>query len=171
MLLIGLNYFRFLRKRVGTVKSKLRKFLREGGKWMGIIELSNTEIVTIYKTLFFKRHGKLPLGIENFDTVLSHLRDCLFGNVLFFDEKPISIQIIYRNISKRKMSFEFVNGAFDPNYKRYAPGSLLIFKNTTEAEKLAKEADLECYYTFAKYDADYKAKWCEISSIFQTTIK
>ncbi|MGR9073552.1 MAG: GNAT family N-acetyltransferase [Gammaproteobacteria bacterium] len=147
-------------------RRELRNFMDGGGEVRSVEEVSNREFVRIYGVLFRKRFGKSPKGIDHLESFLHAAGPYLHGSVLFFSDKPIALQLVYRIESVHHVSVEFVNGGYDPEYGRFSPGSVLTFINTRAADEKSAQIGKPLRYSFGISDADYKMRWCTQEPVF-----
>ena len=97
----------------------------------------------------------------------SLLRDLLIGSVVFLNDAPIAIQLVYRAESPQWISVEYVNGGVDPETRDFSPGSVLSFLNTQSAWEDARHLGKALRFSFGRADREYKDRWCNPVPVFQ----
>ncbi|MEE4463984.1 GNAT family N-acetyltransferase, partial [Azotobacter chroococcum] len=65
------------------------------------------------------------------------------------------------------VSYEYINGGFDPDCDKLAPGSVLTFVNTQDAWAEARAKDKQLRYSFGRADREYKDLWCHRVPVYQ----
>ncbi len=149
-------------------RRELRIFTDAGGEVLDIKDLSSKAIAESYIRLFAARWGKKPKGYERMGEFIDGMRDYLFGQYLYMDERISAIQIIYLVVTAKGISAEYINGGYDPSIKSYSPGSILCFLNTRAAEKMRKTMGKSLRYSFGKNDEEYKKRWCYPEPLYYT---
>lgn len=129
--------------------------------------LSSAEQADIYCRLFTLRWQFAPKGAAHMTKVFSLLRDFMTGSVLYLEQKPIAIQILYRVEAPQWVSIEYINGGVDPAYNSLSPGSVLTFINTQQAWDQARALHKPLRYSFGRADRDYKDRWCHSTPVYQ----
>jgi len=87
--------------------------------------------------------------------------------VLFLEDKPIAIQLVYRVEAPEWVSVEYVNGGVDPETRAFSPGSVLSFLNTQSAWEAARALNKPLRFSFGRADREYKDRWCNPVPVFQ----
>jgi len=129
-------------------------------------EFSSTELAAIYCDLFQRRWGFPATGAERLAEVLALLKEFLIGSVLFLNDAPIAVQLVYRVESPEWISIEYVNGGVDPETRAFSPGSVLSFLNTQSAWEQARAVDKPLRFSFGRADREYKERWCNPVPVF-----
>lgn len=158
------------------VSNKLRKSIRyyerifekEGGEVKVVMDLTAAELADEYRTLFASRWDKLPMASDNLETIFTTLWPFITGNRLLVNGEPIAVQILYAAHSCRFLSVEYINGGMHSGYEEFNPGTLLNYYNVAMIEKEAEAAGLAMHYSFGRFDAEYKRRWCDDVSAFRT---
>ena len=89
-------------------------------------EFSIQELAAIYCDLFLRRWGFVATGAERMAEVIELLREWLIGSVIFLNDAPIAVQLVYRVESPEWISVEYVNGcaALSGKALRYRVGDI-----------------------------------------------
>lgn len=82
------------------------------------------------------------------------------GSLIYLDDAPVAIQILYRVESPQWLSVEYINGGVDPQSRAFSPGSVLSFVNTQAAWDEARALGKALRYSFGRADREYKDRWC-----------
>ena len=106
-------------------------------------------------------------GKEHLHEVFELLREFMTGSVVFLDEQPIAIQVLYRVESPKWVSVEYINGGVDPVQRDFSPGSVLSFVNTQTAWAEARALGKPLRYSFGRADREYKDRWCNRVPVYQ----
>ncbi|MGH8333341.1 MAG: GNAT family N-acetyltransferase, partial [Pseudomonas sp.] len=119
-------------------RRELRLLEEAGGVVRPVAEFSSSELAAIYCDLFQRRWGFPATGAERMAEVIELLRDLLIGSVIFLNDAPIAIQLVYRVETPQWISVEYINGGVDPETREFSPGSVLSFLNTQSAWEHAR---------------------------------
>lgn len=141
-------------------RRELRLLEEAGGVVRPVSEFSSAELAAIYCDLFLRRWGFVATGAERLADVIELLREWLIGSVIFLNDAPIAIQLVYRVESPEWISVEYVNGGVDPETRAFSPGSVLSFLNTQSAWEQAREVGKPLRFSFGRADREYKERWC-----------
>jgi len=141
-------------------RRELRLLEEAGGVVRPVGEFSSQELAAIYCDLFLRRWGFVATGAERMAEVIELLREWLIGSVIFLNDAPIAVQLVYRVESPEWISVEYVNGGVDPETRAFSPGSVLSFLNTQSAWEQAREVGKPLRFSFGRADREYKDRWC-----------
>jgi hypothetical protein len=148
-------------------RRELRLLEDAGGIVRPVSEFSSTEMARMYCELFQRRWGFAATGAERMGEVIELLREFLIGSVVFLNDAPIAIQLVYRVEAPEWISVEYVNGGVDPETRDFSPGSVLSFINTQSAWEHARALDKPLRFSFGRADREYKDRWCNPVPVFQ----
>jgi hypothetical protein len=147
----------------GKSKSEWRRLTRRfedaGGAFRPIRNFAAAEVAALYSGLFEKRWGFSPTGKDLLPTVLRELKDMLHGDVLFIKDRPVGIELMYKNETPRWLFANGVNRGLDPEFRDYSLGGILNFRNIVGLEQEASTNKKRLRYSFGRNDAPYKALW------------
>ncbi len=150
-----------------NLRRDLRLLQEAGGHLRPIGELAPAERAAIYAELFERRWKFEVPGKPRLAEVFELMNEFMAGQVVFLEERPIAIQILYRVESPKWVSYEYINGGFDPDCDKLAPGSVLTFVNTQDAWAEARAKDKQLRYSFGRADREYKDLWCHRVPVYQ----
>jgi CelD/BcsL family acetyltransferase involved in cellulose biosynthesis len=148
-------------------RRELRLLEEAGGVARAITDFSSAEIARMYCDLFQRRWGFAATGAERMAEVVELLRELLIGSVIFLNDAPIAIQLIYRVEAPEWISVEYINGGVDPETRDFSPGSVLSFLNTQSAWEDARAKGKALRFSFGRADREYKDRWCNPVPVFQ----
>jgi hypothetical protein len=148
-------------------RRELRLLEEAGGVVRPVSDFSGPELAAIYCDLFQRRWGFAATGAERMAEVLERLRELLIGSVIFLNDAPIAVQLIYRVEAPEWISVEYVNGGVDPETREFSPGSVLSFLNTQSAWEQARALNKPLRFSFGRADREYKDRWCNPVPVFQ----
>lgn len=148
-------------------RRELRLLEEAGGVVRPVSDFSSPELAAIYCDLFQRRWGFAATGAERMAEVLERLRELLIGSVIFLNDAPIAVQLIYRVEAPEWISVEYVNGGVDPQTREFSPGSVLSFLNTQSAWEQARALNKPLRFSFGRADREYKDRWCNPVPVFQ----
>lgn len=148
-------------------RRELRLLEEAGGVVRPVSDFSSPELAAIYCDLFQRRWGFAATGAERMAEMVERLRALLIGSVLFLEDKPIAIQLVYRVEAPEWVSVEYVNGGVDPETRAFSPGSVLSFLNTQSAWEAARALNKPLRFSFGRADREYKDRWCNPVPVFQ----
>lgn len=143
-----------------NLRRELRLLEEAGGTVKPMSELSPAEQAQIYLELFERRWGFAARGGEQLAEVLTLLREFVIGSVVYLDNAPVAIQMLYRVEAPNWISVEYVNGGVDPGKRDFSPGSVLTYLNTQAAWQDATARGKALRYSFGRADREYKDRWC-----------
>ncbi|MCU1750760.1 antimicrobial resistance protein Mig-14 [Pseudomonas sp. 6D_7.1_Bac1] len=147
-------------------RRELRLLEEAGGVVRPVSEFSSQELAVIYCDLFQRRWGFPATGASRMSEVLELLRELLIGSVIFLNDAPIAIQLVYRVEAPEWISVEYINGGVDPETREFSPGSVLSFLNTQSAWEQARAIDKPLRFSFGRADREYKDRWCNSVPVF-----
>ncbi|MHC8364888.1 antimicrobial resistance protein Mig-14 [Pseudomonas sp. ZT5P21] len=147
-------------------RRELRLLEEAGGVVRPVSEFSSGELASIYCDLFQRRWGFPATGAGRMAEVIELLRDLLIGSVIFLNDAPIAIQLVYRVEAPQWISVEYINGGVDPETREFSPGSVLSFLNTQSAWEHARALDKPLRFSFGRADREYKDRWCNPVPVF-----
>lgn len=148
-------------------RRELRLLEEAGGTVRPVSEFTSAELAAMYCELFQRRWGFEATGARHKAEVIELLRDLLVGSVVFLNDAPIAIQLIYRVEAPQWVSIEYVNGGVDPQTRDFSPGSVLSFVNTQSAWEDARALGKSLRFSFGRSDREYKDRWCNPVPVFQ----
>ena len=146
-------------------RRELRLLEEAGGVLKPISDFSSEQLTTIYCELFFKRWNFQVPSAATQTEVFTLLREFMVGSVIFLEDSPIAIQVLYQVESPKWLSIEYVNGGVDPQERSFSPGSVLSFINLQNAWEEANKLNKTLRYSFGKADREYKDRWCNRISV------
>jgi hypothetical protein len=138
-----------------------------GGVIRPMLELSAAEQAVIYADLFQRRWGFEATGKAHLAEVFALMRDFMTGSLIYLNDEPVAIQILYRVESPRWVSIEYINGGVDPQQREFSPGSVLSFVNTQDAWAQARALNKPLRYSFGRADREYKDRWCNRVPVYR----
>ena len=148
-------------------RRELRLLEEAGGVVRPVADFTSAELASMYCDLFQRRWGFPATGAERMADVIELLRELLIGSVVFLNDAPIAIQLVYRVEASQWISVEYINGGVDPETRDFSPGSVLSFLNTQSAWEHARALDKPLRFSFGRADREYKDRWCNPVPVFQ----
>ncbi len=148
-------------------RRELRLLEEAGGQVRPVSDFTASEMAAMYCDLFQRRWGFAATGAARMAEVIERLRELMIGSVLFLEDAPIAIQLVYRVEAPEWISVEYVNGGVDPDTKAFSPGSVLSFLNTQAAWEDAQARNKPLRFSFGRADREYKDRWCNPVPVFQ----
>ncbi|MDQ0706480.1 CelD/BcsL family acetyltransferase involved in cellulose biosynthesis [Pseudomonas sp. W3I7] len=147
-------------------RRELRLLEEAGGVVRPVQDFSSAELAAIYCDLFQRRWGFAATGAAHMAQVIELLREWLIGSVIFLNDAPIAVQLVYRVEAPQWVSVEYINGGVDPETRAFSPGSVLSFLNTQSAWEQAREVGKPLRFSFGRADREYKDRWCNPVPVF-----
>ncbi|MFJ4372881.1 antimicrobial resistance protein Mig-14 [Pseudomonas japonica] len=148
-------------------RRELRLLEEAGGVVKPIQDFDSAEIAAMYCDLFQRRWNFPATGAERMAEAIERLRSLLIGSVVFLNDAPIAIQLVYRVEAPQWISVEYINGGVDPETREFSPGSVLSFLNTQSAWEDARARNKPLRFSFGRADREYKDRWCNPVPVFQ----
>jgi CelD/BcsL family acetyltransferase involved in cellulose biosynthesis len=138
-----------------------------GGVIRPMLELDANEQARIYADLFQRRWNFEAPGKKLLPEVFTQLREFMTGSLIYLNDEPVAIQILYRVEAPQWVSLEYINGGVDPQNREFSPGSVLSFVNTQAAWEQARAVGKPLRYSFGRADREYKDRWCNRVPVYQ----
>ncbi|MDM8348432.1 GNAT family N-acetyltransferase [Pseudomonas sp. sp1636] len=138
-----------------------------GGVIRPMLELSAAEQARIYADLFQRRWGFEATGQAHLAEVFALMREFITGSLIYLNDEPVAIQVLYRVEAPQWVSLEYINGGVDPQNREFSPGSVLSFINTQSAWAEARAIGKPLRYSFGRADREYKDRWCNRVPVYQ----
>lgn len=138
-----------------------------GGLIRPMLDLSAEEQAKIYADLFMRRWGFEATGKEHLAEVFSLMREFMTGSLIYLNDEPVAIQVLYRVEAPQWVSLEYINGGVDPQNREFSPGSVLSYVNTQTAWAEARALGKPLRYSFGRADREYKDRWCNRVPVYQ----
>src|SRR5690606_17277319 len=88
-----------------------------GGVIRPMLELTPQEQAHIYADLFQRRWGFEATGKAHLVEVFSRLREFMTGSLIYLNDEPVAIQVLYRVEAPQWVSLEYINGGVDPQQR------------------------------------------------------
>ncbi len=148
-------------------RRELRLLEEAGGVIRPMLELTAQEQARIYADLFQRRWGFEATGKEHLAEVFALMREFMTGSLIYLDDQPVAIQILYRVQAPQWVSLEYINGGVDPQQRDFSPGSVLSFVNTQSEWEQARAQGKPLRYSFGRADREYKDRWCNRVPVYQ----
>jgi CelD/BcsL family acetyltransferase involved in cellulose biosynthesis len=148
-------------------RRELRLLEDSGGALRPVQAHSPAELAAIYANLFQRRWQFAVPGAENLARVFEVMHPFMTGSVVYLDDMPIAIQVLYRVEAPEWISIEYINGGVDPASRSFSPGSVLSYANTQAAWEDARARGKALRYSFGRADREYKERWCRPVPVFQ----
>ncbi|MDE9539910.1 GNAT family N-acetyltransferase [Xenorhabdus bovienii] len=142
--------------------NEINKFKRAGGEIRPSSEFSAEELVNIYVDLYQKRwdYDHSAEQRKHLLEMYTELREHIFGYVLLINGNPCAYDFVLRADSPKWISFDAINGGYDPEYADLSVGSILMWVNIQEAKAQCQEADKTMRYSLGNPTFEYKNRWC-----------
>ncbi|MBU0806809.1 MULTISPECIES: GNAT family N-acetyltransferase [Pseudomonas] len=145
-----------------------QRLLEEAGGFVRpMLELSAVEQALVYADLFQRRWGFEATGMAHLAEVFGLMREFMTGSLIYLNDQPVAIQILYRVEAPQWVSLEYINGGVDPQNREFSPGSVLSFINTQTAWAEARALGKPLRYSFGRADREYKDRWCNRVPVYQ----
>ncbi|RRV28998.1 GNAT family N-acetyltransferase [Pseudomonas sp. o96-267] len=138
-----------------------------GGVIRPMLELTPEEQARIYADLFQRRWGFEATGKDHLAKVFGLLREFMTGSLIYLNDEPVAIQVLYRVEAPQWVSLEYINGGVDPQQREFSPGSVLSFVNTQSEWEQARALGKPLRYSFGRADREYKDRWCNRVPVYQ----
>ncbi|MGK4343670.1 GNAT family N-acetyltransferase [Ectopseudomonas oleovorans] len=138
-----------------------------GGVIRPMLELTPEEQARIYADLFQRRWGFEATGKDHLGEVFGLLREFMTGALIYLNDEPVAIQVLYRVEAPQWVSLEYINGGVDPQQREFSPGSVLSFVNTQSEWEHARALGKPLRYSFGRADREYKDRWCNRVPVYQ----
>jgi CelD/BcsL family acetyltransferase involved in cellulose biosynthesis len=138
-----------------------------GGVLRPMLELNAEEQARIYADLFQRRWNFEATGKAHLAEVFALLREFMTGSLVYLNDEPVAIQVLYRVEAPAWVSLEYINGGVDPQQREFSPGSVLSYVNTQNAWVEARALGKPLRYSFGRADREYKDRWCHRVPAYQ----
>lgn len=148
-------------------RRELRLLEDSGGTLRPVQDHSHSELAEIYSDLFQRRWQFAVPGADHLSQVFELMHPFMTGQVVYLDDVPIAIQVLYRVESPEWISVEYINGGVDPASRNFSPGSVLSYVNVLAAWEDARSRGKTLRYSFGRADREYKERWCRKQPVYQ----
>lgn len=148
-------------------RRELRLLEDSGGTLRPVQDHSHLELAEIYSDLFQRRWQFAVPGADHLSQVFELMHPFMTGQVVYLDDVPIAIQVLYRVESPEWISVEYINGGVDPASRNFSPGSVLSYVNVLAAWEDARSRGKTLRYSFGRADREYKERWCRKQPVYQ----
>ncbi|MBD2795677.1 GNAT family N-acetyltransferase [Xenorhabdus sp. 18] len=144
--------------------NEINKFKRAGGEIRSSNEFNAQELVDIYIDLYQKRwnYSHTEEQKKHLLEIYIELREHIFGYVLLINGKPCAYDFVLWAESPNWISFDAINGGYDPEYAHLSVGSILMWVNIQRAKVLCQQGNKTMRYSLGNPTFEYKNRWCEI---------
>ena len=147
-------------------RNEYRRFINAGGMCMDQSQFTADELAAIYVKLFNARFaGSVRCHEQSvLREAIENLRHLIFGNILFIDNKPCAMDLIFCAESNTMIYFDVPNGGVDPVYSHLSPGSLLMWKNIQDARDFSNNKNKDMIFSIGAYRKKlaYKTRWANV---------
>ncbi|CAM3472666.1 conserved hypothetical protein [Xenorhabdus nematophila ATCC 19061] len=155
------------KKSVSTRNRELNKFLKVGGEVISSFNFTVEDLVEVYDELYFARRNNHIFKKEMIE-LLKELPMLRFGNLLFFENKPVAMQYVLKKESKYWMNYDYYNiGRKDIGISGIPLGTIAIWVNVKEAIKYTSDNNLKLRFSFGRPTFDYKERWCKREKLYR----
>ncbi|WP_340618903.1 GNAT family N-acetyltransferase [Xenorhabdus entomophaga] len=138
-------------------KQRLNNFIKAGGEIIDVTQFSASELAKFYAQLVEKRWGSFNLDKETIFEFIQLIKPIIFGNVMFFKDKPCAFHFISKTKFHEYINIEFIQAGMDcsDELSKFSIGSLLIWSNIYKSENEFKNVR----FSFGRPSRDYKLRW------------
>jgi len=150
----------FSKKTVQTRNRELNKFINDGGTIIDQSVLSAKEMFNTYDFLFEMRRGKQEYNKGSALSFIEKHRDNFFGKILYMNDTPCAFMLITKCESKGISTLDFINIGINKEIKNHSLGSISMWVNINEADKMFNTGHGKMRFSFGRPTADYKNRWC-----------
>ncbi len=149
-----------------TIKKRnreLNNLLESGGVFYCLKDITPKEIAQLYVHLFNKRfYGSIKCYNEDkIVNLLTNIPNMISGHVLFYKNNPCAIDLALKAESDKNIYVDIPNGGYDPFFSDLSPGSMLMWKNIIEFQKMSQMNNKEMIISIGCNDKrwEYKSLW------------
>ncbi|KGD72123.1 hypothetical protein HA49_15245 [Tatumella morbirosei] len=146
-------------------RNEYNRFLRAGGRCCDLSQYSTEELADFYIFLFRSRFtDKLECySRENLITIIRAMKKMVFGHILFIENEPCAMDLIFMAESDSIAYFDVPNGGINMKYTDLSPGSLLMWKNITSAREYCAITGKEMRFSMGSLGKNwtYKLRWAD----------
>ncbi|MCW7549708.1 GNAT family N-acetyltransferase [Photorhabdus sp. APURE] len=150
--------------------NEINRFKRAGGEIHQIDDFTCQEFVDIYTILYEKRWGEKHSEAEKGKLIELYieLKQHLYGCVLTINGTPAAYDLVIKSDSPQWISFDAVNGGYDPGYANLSLGSIVMWLNIQNASALCQQHQKTMRYSIGKPTFAYKDRWCHRHPLART---
>lgn len=146
-------------------RNEYNRFLRAGGRCGDMKQYSAEELADFYIFLFKSRFtDKLECySRENLIAIIKAMKQMIFGHILFIENEPCAMDLIFMAESDSIAYFDVPNGGVNMKYTDLSPGSLLMWKNISSAREYCATTGKEMRFSMGSVGKDwaYKLRWAD----------
>ncbi|NHB93619.1 hypothetical protein C5469_16320 [Photorhabdus cinerea] len=149
-----------------TRNRELNRFLKNGGSFINIRDITTDEFVDIYDELFFMRR-KSHIDKVAIKELLDEIPSLKFGSILFWNNSPVAVQFVIKKQCVNWINFDFINTGRDMSFKDDSIGTIAMWVNVKDAIALSEEKGVEMRFSFGRPTFDYKERWCKREKLYR----
>ena len=146
-------------------RNEYNRFLRAGGRCCQINQFKPEELADFYIFLFKSRFNENIecYSKENLISIITAMYKMLFGHILFIENEPCAIDLIFMGESEKIIYFDLPNGGVNMKYSDLSPGSVLMWKNICSAREYCEKSGKDMRFSMGSIGKDwnYKLRWAD----------
>ncbi|PLR35559.1 hypothetical protein CYR32_10215 [Chimaeribacter coloradensis] len=153
-------------------RNEYNRFIRAGGHYYDLNQFSPEQLADYYIQLFESRfEGTVHcFSRSHLIDILTHLNGLIFGHILFVNEEPCAIDLIFMAETKDQVYFDIPNGGVNRKFSHLSPGSILMWMNINAARKYCEISGKTMRLCIGALDENwnYKLRWANAHATGRT---
>lgn len=153
-------------------RNAFNKFLRSGGRCDDLRLYSAEQLADYYIFLFKSRFADSVkcYSRASLIEIISVLRPMIDGHILFVDNEPCALDLIFMAESAHSIYYDVPNGGVNTRFSHLSPGSLLMWKNISTAREYCQQQGKEMRFSIGSLDDEwhYKLRWANACATGKT---
>ncbi|HAU8266355.1 TPA: transcriptional regulator [Kluyvera intermedia] len=160
----------FSKKTISTREREVRNFIKSGGSFKPISEVSSDLFFDMYDELYFARRNTHVSDVDLNRKFFKEFHHRFKGDVMMMGEDPVAIQILISADSQAGFFVDYINIGYKQEKNGTSMGTVLMWKNLTAINSEAQSANKRLYYSYGFMSGEYKKRWCNPESIGRALI-
>jgi len=160
----------FSKKTISTREREVRNFIKSGGSFKPISEVSSDLFFDMYDELYYARRNTHVSDPDLNRKFFKEFHHRFKGDVMMMGEDPVAIQLLISADSQAGFFVDYINIGYKQGKNGTSMGTVLMWKNLTAMNSEAQSANKRLYYSYGFMSGDYKNRWCNPESIGRALI-
>lgn len=155
----------FSKKTVSTREREIRRYIKSGGHFKPVGEISGEELFDIYNDLFQSRWGRGIAEPEINRLFFKEFQSFFKGGVMFVKGEPTAIQLLISVENRAGFFADYINIGYKKNEDIDSIGTMLMWNNLKMLNNEALSKGLDLHYSFGFMSGEYKTRWCTPAAV------
>lgn len=160
----------FSKKTIATREREVRNFIKSGGSFKPISDVSSDVFFDMYNELYYARRNKHVSDVELNREFFKEFHNRFKGDVMMIGGDPVAIQLLLSADSPAGFFVDYINIGYKQGRFGTSLGTVLMWKNLTTLSSEAQSINKMLYYSYGFMSGEYKKRWCNPESVGRSLI-